>query len=133
MEFTKISTDSLGGTGSQTIDVIAGKGNLVNNVGYFGFDPEVILSKSVNKTNVKPGDIIIYTIDYENFGIGDAISGLFIEQLPQYVLFVDAQSDPGWNCTTNPIGSQTCTHSIDRINSHVKGSIKIAVRVFRST
>jgi large repetitive protein len=127
--FTKISTNSTGGTGNQTITVIAGQDNVLKQVGFFGFDPEVILSKSANKDTVRPGDIIVYTIDFENIGIGDAIGGLFIEQLPKYVAFVNEQSDPGWTCSTNPNGSQTCTHTIDRINSHAKGKLKIAVRV----
>ena len=127
--FTKISTDSLGGSDTQTLVVVAGTDNLVKNVGYFGFDPEIRLSKSVDKDNVKPGDVLIYTIDYENVGIGDAIGGLFIEQLPKYTLFVAEKSDAGWSCVTNPNGSQTCTIAITRINSKQKGQFKIAVRV----
>ena len=126
----KISTISTGGKGAQTITAISGQDTKYIDVGFFQFDPDIKISKSANKDNVKPGDIVLYIIEHENSGYGDAIGGKIIEQLPKYTKFTPGNgSSENWTCVDNADGSQTCERLLGVIPGETKGFSYIAVTI----
>ncbi len=57
--------------------------------------PNVIISKTVNKTTVKPGETVSYEVVLKNTGDADALGAEFFDDLPTVsgVTFVPGQSD----------------------------------------
>ncbi len=51
------------------------------------------LTKDVDKSNAKAGDTLTYTITVENTGDGDATNLVIIDDLPNYVSYIDGSMD----------------------------------------
>ena len=77
--------------------------------------PDILVSKSVDKTAATPGDMLEYSIAVSNVGTAKAkgwdpveMKGLTVtDTLPTQVSFVDATGSNGWTCT-EASGVVTC-------------------------
>ncbi|UCG69384.1 MAG: DUF11 domain-containing protein [Thermoplasmata archaeon] len=85
--------------------------------------PEMSLSKTVDVSEADPGDPIVYTIEYENSGTGDASNVVIIDILPSDVTLVSASLTPD---TT--VGN-TLTWNIGDVQAGTSDSITITVTV----
>jgi uncharacterized repeat protein (TIGR01451 family) len=56
--------------------------------------PVMTMSKTSDLTEADPGDTIVYTIEYENSGTGDAADVVIIDTLPADVTYVSASPAP---------------------------------------
>jgi uncharacterized repeat protein (TIGR01451 family) len=85
--------------------------------------PVMTLSKTVNQATADPGDTIVYTIDYENIGTGDAVNVTIVDTLPDDVTFISASLTP-----ISEVGN-ILTWIIAEVLSGAGGSITVTVRV----
>eukprot|EP01090_Pellita_catalonica_P010136 TRINITY_DN21601_c0_g1_i1.p1 TRINITY_DN21601_c0_g1~~TRINITY_DN21601_c0_g1_i1.p1 ORF type:complete len:1679 (-),score=285.60 TRINITY_DN21601_c0_g1_i1:47-4669(-) len=61
-------------------------------------NPDLTITKTDNDASVLPGEVIVYSITFENIGERDT-SGVVIEEIvPRYTTFNAAQSTAGWVC-----------------------------------
>lgn len=67
---------------------------------------DLVVTKEVNVSEVKPGGEIIYTIRVHNCGPSDGIDTEFVDQLPKQVLVtsVEQVSGPTFDISEPPIG-----------------------------
>src|SRR6056297_1494639 len=109
---------------------------LGGNIGVEADENPLRIEKSVNKSQVVPGEIFIYTINYQASSIKDNYTNVKVEDaLPEGVEFVSLdrsthiESD-NWNYNedTNTLEVQL-TSSGDTLNAGVTGNYQINVRV----
>lgn len=60
---------------------------------------DVAVEKSDGGVTVRPGEVVVYTLDYFNLGDGEALGVVLEESLPPYGAFLPGSSSPGWSCT----------------------------------
>ncbi|MFP3853679.1 MAG: isopeptide-forming domain-containing fimbrial protein [Anaerolineales bacterium] len=75
-----------------------------------------------------PGDVIIYTLTYENVGNTGASGVVISETVPQSTSFNNANSTSGWNCTGTVAGS-TCTFTVGTLAPDTPATVDFAVQV----
>jgi uncharacterized repeat protein (TIGR01451 family) len=85
--------------------------------------PEMIFSKSADKTSADPGDTIVYTLRYENTGSGIATDVVVIDTIPEDTTFVS--SDPNYDGESG----DTYTWNIGTVNAYSNDTITITVTV----
>lgn len=87
-------------------------------------NPELSVVKDDSVTDTTPGSILIYTIDYSNYGNQTADNVTLTETIPDYTLFTTTGSTTGWSCTTT-----TCTLNLGSLNPGDTGSATFVVIV----
>jgi uncharacterized repeat protein (TIGR01451 family) len=85
--------------------------------------PVMTLSKEADVSEVDPGDTVIYTIEYENKGTGDASGVIIVDTLPDDVTFVSSTSAP------DLIVGNTLTWNIGDVPSGTHVTITVTVTV----
>jgi RHS repeat-associated protein/uncharacterized repeat protein (TIGR01451 family) len=88
--------------------------------------PDLALAISTDTVYVKPGDSVVFDLNYENVGVQDA-TGTEIEAiLPEYTTFDPDNSTPGWEVI---LRSNSYKLTIGKLNATEKGLAKFAVVV----
>ena len=88
--------------------------------------PDLALAVSSDAVYVKPGDSVVFDLDYQNVGVQDA-TGVEIEAtLPEHTTFDPDNSTPGWEVI---IRSNSYKLTIGKLNAAEKGLAKFAVVV----
>lgn len=100
-------------------------------VAYF-FDPPPIPEMTVSKDDgmalVSPGQIITYTITYQNDGDGAALDAILTEILPVSTTFVACSG--GLSCgEVPPPGTGIVTYTLGTIAAHSGGQVNLTIRV----
>ncbi|MFQ5909327.1 MAG: hypothetical protein ACE5IJ_01230, partial [Thermoplasmata archaeon] len=85
--------------------------------------PVMTFSKTADVTTADPGDTIVYTLDYENAGSGEATQVVVIDTIPSDVTFVS--SDPSYD----DVSGDTYTWNIGTVGAYSSGTITITVTV----
>lgn len=85
--------------------------------------PVMTFSKEASVDHANPGDIIVYTLSYENLGGGDATNVTIRDTLPADVTLVG--SDPGYN----DVSGKTFIWYIGTVTGGERGNITIIVTV----
>jgi uncharacterized repeat protein (TIGR01451 family) len=86
--------------------------------------PNITLQKSADKTEVKQGDTITYTIQYQNTGQGEAKNIIIIDPIPQGTTYIQGTA------TGNPtFDGVTLTWTIPTLAPSASGSVSFEVRV----
>jgi uncharacterized repeat protein (TIGR01451 family) len=85
--------------------------------------PVMSLSKESDVSEADPGDTVIYTIQYENTGTGDATDVTIVDILPNDVTFVSSISAPDF------IVGNTLTWNIGDVSSGTNGIITVTITV----
>ena len=87
--------------------------------------PKMTINKTADVTTADPGDLIVYTLAYDNAGTGEATSVVIKDTLPADVSFVSAVPTPdGGTCP-----SGVCTWTIPSVPGGDNGTITVTVRV----
>ncbi|MBI4359524.1 MAG: DUF11 domain-containing protein, partial [Candidatus Jacksonbacteria bacterium] len=86
--------------------------------------PNITIKKTADKTEVKTGDTITYTITYENIGKGDAKNIIITDQIPEGASYIanSATGNPAYN-------GATLTWTIPTLAAGEKGSVDFQARV----
>jgi len=85
--------------------------------------PVMSFTKSADVTHADPGDMIIYTLYYENSGSGNATLVVVTDTIPQLVTFVN--STPGYDS----VSGRTYTWNIGDVPAYSNGTIIVRVTV----
>jgi uncharacterized repeat protein (TIGR01451 family) len=85
--------------------------------------PVMSISKEADVSEADPGDTVIYTIQYENTGTGDATDVTIVDTLPTDVTFVSSITLP------DVAVGNTLTWNIGDVPSGTSGTIMITVTV----
>src|SRR5690242_17033738 len=94
------------------------------------FVPDLFLQKSANVSSAKPGDTIVYTLNYGNSGLADATGVVIAETIPANTQYAAGSSTPGWVCTPDINANSTCTFSVGPVASgSLFNSVDFAVKV----
>jgi uncharacterized repeat protein (TIGR01451 family) len=85
--------------------------------------PVMTLDKKADTSTADPGDIILYTIKYENTGTGEATNIWINDTIPAATTFVES------NPTYDSVSGDTYTWFFASIGADTKGEIRIRVQV----
>ncbi len=110
-----------------TVKAKAFKTNLIDSatasVSYVRVKPTVTLTKAVDKSEVKKGENLVYTLTYKNTSTADATTIVLTDPLPAQTTFVSA-SDGG-----SLVGTNTVKWQIPRIAAGATGQVTLTVKV----
>ncbi|MCB0105753.1 MAG: DUF11 domain-containing protein [Caldilineaceae bacterium] len=85
------------------------------------------LNKGDAAAKVKPGETILYTLDYANEGVQDISTVRITETVPAHTTYVAL--DQGWSCPDGaPAGTQ-CVRQIGTVGAGKGGTVPFQVRV----
>jgi len=87
-------------------------------------EPVLEMNKTASKTLVKPGDLVLYSIEYKNVGTGEATGVIISDTLPGNVTFVSAS--PGGSLSGG--GVVTWPPTTVRVGEPPKG-VSVAVTI----
>ena len=126
-EVTYTPTPGFDGTDTYTYTVRDNDG-LVSNVATVTItiesvgEPELSLTKAVDKTEASLGDTLVYTLTYSNTGEGDATGVTISDIVPDYTTFVSASS--GGTLTAG-----TATWTIGDLAAGASESVTLIVQI----
>jgi uncharacterized repeat protein (TIGR01451 family) len=106
----------------------SGQSNLTLDLG-IQLPPNLVLSKSVAKTEVAPGEIIVYTLVYTNTRPSRAHSSVLVETVPTGTTFEPGQSTAGWQCANNGVAGAQCRLTLGDITPGQSGKAIFAVKL----
>jgi uncharacterized repeat protein (TIGR01451 family) len=89
-------------------------------------DPDVIITKSDGGVSVDAGQTVVYTLTYQNIGVGAASGVTITETLPANATFNAASSSPGWDDASSPTITYTLPGGIPAGGT---GTVQFAVTV----
>jgi uncharacterized repeat protein (TIGR01451 family) len=91
--------------------------------------PDLALSKSVGGGSVEPGEVLVYTLSYENEGTQTASGVALREVVPEHTVFVAGASDPEWTCSGGGGAGSSCVLLVGDVVPGGAGSVVFGVRV----
>ncbi len=71
--------------------------------------PDLVITKVDTGETVAPGDVLPYTLTYQNVGDQNATGVVITEIVPDFTTFEADSSEPGWVCTPDISAGSTCT------------------------
>jgi uncharacterized repeat protein (TIGR01451 family) len=86
--------------------------------------PDLSLIKSDGGASAKPGDVVAYTLTYENKGGQGATGVIIMEQIPANTTFNAKASAPGWDCT-----NATCSFTVGALAAGERDAVDFAVQI----
>ena len=75
------------------------------------------------------GQMIIYTISYENVGTQDATGVVITDTVPAHTTFSAGSSATGWVCSPNDNAGSVCSYTVGNLAAGDDGSVLFAVLV----
>jgi uncharacterized repeat protein (TIGR01451 family) len=91
--------------------------------------PDLALSKSAGGGSVRPGDVLVYTLSYENEGTQTASGVALREVVPEHTVFAAGASDPEWTCAGGGVAGSSCVLLVGDVVPGGAGSVAFGVRV----
>ncbi|CAN5503346.1 hypothetical protein BH10CHL1_BH10CHL1_21010 [soil metagenome] len=91
--------------------------------------PDLVIHKSADVSKIAPGGTIVYTLDYNNTSLVDAVGVSITELVPANTQFVLGQSTLGWLCLPDASAGPTCTFPLLVVAAGASGSVNFAVKV----
>lgn len=88
--------------------------------------PDLAITKKVNKTTAKPGDVVTYTVTVKSIGTEDAVNVVVTDTLPKNLSFVNFKGrSHAWKLGTLAVGKSVSIDYDVRVESDAKrGSYK---------
>lgn len=71
--------------------------------------PDLAIAKTAGAASVEPGDVLVYTLAYQNIGNQGATGVTITETVPANTTFNAGASTAGWNCVPDGNAGSTCT------------------------
>jgi uncharacterized repeat protein (TIGR01451 family) len=92
--------------------------------------PDLVLAKRDGDATARPGQALVYTLDYSNAGAQDAQGVHLEETVPLHTTFSPAGSAPGWTCTpVSGAAGATCSLALVDLAAAASGTKTFAVTV----
>ncbi len=89
--------------------------------------PDLRLTKQDGDVLVEPGEVLVYTLIYENNGDRDAMGVTITETVPAHTTFYAAGSSQGWACTPGDEAGSICVFNVGGLLARSSDSIAFAV------
>jgi uncharacterized repeat protein (TIGR01451 family) len=86
--------------------------------------PDLQLSLTTAVTVAQPGDVVTYSLSYENVGTQLATGTTLQETVPPHMFFAAAHSSAGWSCPDGSVAGTTCSLVVD-----ASGSVTFAATI----
>ena len=74
--------------------------------------PDLAISKTPSATSVSAGDVLVYTLSYQNIGNQGATGVVISETVPADTTFNLGASTPGWSCADNSPAGAICIFTV---------------------
>jgi len=107
--------------------------NLLNNTGIdtdtLNAFPDLAIVKTTPITQISPGQLITYTLNYNNHGSQGATGVVISETVPLNTTFVVSSSTTGWSCIDGAPGGTICNFNLGSLSVGATGTISFAVKV----
>ena len=92
--------------------------------------PDLSLTKDDGEVVADAGDLLTYTLEWQNLGNRGASGVVVTEIVPDHTTFDPSSSDPGWQCAVGGGPGSVCTLDLGTINSGApRGSAPFSVRL----
>lgn len=95
--------------------------------------PDMTLTKVHNLAageTASPGDVLIYTLTYQNVGTQNATGVTITETVPPNTTFYATSSTAGWSCPNGSVANTTCVLTIGNVAAGAApASVQFAVRI----
>jgi uncharacterized repeat protein (TIGR01451 family) len=113
-------TDPITLTGGQNITTV--------DAGIFA-PPILEITKTDFGVQAKPGDVVVYEIEYKNVGLTQATGVVMTETVPLHTVFYAAESSSGWSCpNASPAGTK-CIYNVGTLAPGASGKVEFAVLI----
>jgi LPXTG-site transpeptidase (sortase) family protein len=90
---------------------------------------DMVIDKSDGGVTANPGDLITYTLHYQNAGNITATAVTLTDVIPQYTTFHAASSTTGWSCADGAAAGTTCTFGIASVSASTSGDVLVVLQV----
>ncbi len=74
--------------------------------------PDLAITKTASATSVEPGDVLVYTLSYQNIGNQGATGVVITETVPANTTFNAGGSAAGWSCVDGAPAGTVCTYNV---------------------
>jgi len=101
--------------------------NQATDVDVLNATPDLTITKTDGNVTVTTGDLITYTLGYNNVGNQNATGVVISETVPANTTFNSAGSTSGWSCTNGAIAGSVCNFTIGNLSVGTSGSVNFAV------
>jgi uncharacterized repeat protein (TIGR01451 family)/fimbrial isopeptide formation D2 family protein len=91
--------------------------------------PDMAVMKNDGVTTAAAGQLLVYSITYENVGNQQATGVTLTEMVPTHTTFNAANSSAGWICVPDSQAGSLCTLSVGTVDVGVPGMVAFAVDV----
>ena len=91
--------------------------------------PDLILQKSDGGALPAAGEILTYTLSYDNVGNAPADNVILSEIVPANTMYEPAANTTPWTCTGTGQAGATCVYSVGGLAPGASGSLTFAVRI----
>lgn len=92
-----------------------------------GTSIDLAITKTDGGVTAQPGDVIIYSLGYQNLGNQGVSGAVITETVPQNTQFSAANSTAGWVCAPGPAAGSTCSLLLGGLASGEQGTATFAV------
>ncbi len=92
--------------------------------------PPLTLTKDADKVTVRPGQQLVYTLEYANDGLLPVTNVVLTEEVPAHTTYSGPTTGQNsWNCTPNTFAGATCKRNIGTLSSGNDGEVEFRVQV----
>lgn len=101
-------------------------------IGIPGAVPDLAITKDDGAVSIRPGEVVVYTLRFANYGTQGA-SGVFLrESVPSHTTFEPGASTAGWSCVPGPQQGSVCRLVHGGLDAGATGFATFAVRLVAS-
>jgi len=91
--------------------------------------PDLVITKTDGGITAVPGDVVTYTLSYNNIGNQHATGAAVTETVPLNTAYNAAGSTAGWVCSGGGAAGQPCVYTIGNLNVGSSGTLSFAVQI----
>lgn len=74
--------------------------------------PDLAITKTAGAASVAPGDVLVYTLSYQNIGNQGATGVVITDTVPANTTFNATSSTAGWSCSNGAPAGSVCTFNV---------------------
>ena len=87
------------------------------------------LTKEADKASIRPGQPLVYTLEYVNNSLLAIDNVVLTEEVPAHTTFIGPTGPSGWSCSPNAPAGTTCTYAVGTVARGNRGTVDFLVKV----